>query len=117
MWIKFLSNDTGSTFNYAQLEEGSVATPFENRPYGIELSLCQRYFWKTTNGGMILNPYSVQSTISMTIKFPVTMRVVPTEAMANGYSASITNEQSWVYVHCEPYSWGYVNLYFADAEL
>lgn len=27
-----------------QLEEGSVATPFEHRPYGLELSLCQRYF-------------------------------------------------------------------------
>ena len=26
-----------------QLEEGSVATPFEHRPYGLELSLCQRY--------------------------------------------------------------------------
>lgn len=26
-----------------QLEEGSIATPFENRPYGLELSLCQRY--------------------------------------------------------------------------
>ena len=27
-----------------QLEEGSVATPFENRPIGLELSLCQRYY-------------------------------------------------------------------------
>jgi hypothetical protein len=30
-----------------QLEVGSVATPFERRPYGTELSLCQRYFEKT----------------------------------------------------------------------
>ena len=27
-----------------QLEEGSVATPFEQRPYGLEMSLCQRYY-------------------------------------------------------------------------
>lgn len=27
-----------------QLEEGSVVTPFEHRPYGLELSLCQRYY-------------------------------------------------------------------------
>jgi len=27
-----------------QLEEGTVATPFEHRPYGVELSLAQRYF-------------------------------------------------------------------------
>jgi len=29
-----------------QLEKGSVATPFEQRPYGLELSLCQRYYQK-----------------------------------------------------------------------
>lgn len=27
-----------------QLELGSVATPFEQRPYGMELALCQRYY-------------------------------------------------------------------------
>jgi hypothetical protein len=27
-----------------QFEEGSVATPFEERSYGIELAMCQRYF-------------------------------------------------------------------------
>jgi hypothetical protein len=27
-----------------QLEVGAVATPFENRPYGQELALCQRYY-------------------------------------------------------------------------
>jgi len=36
----------GATFNITgiQVEEGSTATPFEFRPYGLELSLCQRYF-------------------------------------------------------------------------
>jgi hypothetical protein len=34
------------TFDIAQvqLEAGSVATPFENRPIGTELALCERYF-------------------------------------------------------------------------
>lgn len=27
-----------------QVEEGSIATPFEQRPIGLELSLCQRYY-------------------------------------------------------------------------
>lgn len=27
-----------------QLEDGSIATPFEKRPYGLELALCQRYY-------------------------------------------------------------------------
>ena len=34
------------TSSQIQLEEGSVATPFEQRPYGLELSLCQRYYEK-----------------------------------------------------------------------
>ena len=46
----------GSTVNGAQfqftgvqLEKGSVATPFEVRPYATELALCQRYFEKSFN--------------------------------------------------------------------
>jgi hypothetical protein len=31
-------------FTGVQLEEGAVATPFEQRPYDVELALCQRYF-------------------------------------------------------------------------
>jgi hypothetical protein len=33
-----------------QLEAGSVATPFERRPYGTELQLCQRYFRRISSG-------------------------------------------------------------------
>ena len=38
----------GATFYLTgvQLEVGSVATPFERRPYGTELALCQRYYQK-----------------------------------------------------------------------
>jgi len=32
------------TFAAAQLELGSIATPLERRPLGMELTLCQRYF-------------------------------------------------------------------------
>jgi hypothetical protein len=35
--------------NNAQFEVGSTATSFDVRPYGIELALCQRYFYKTYN--------------------------------------------------------------------
>jgi hypothetical protein len=35
-----------------QLEQGSVATPFERRPYGAELVLCQRYRQKLGRGIM-----------------------------------------------------------------
>jgi len=40
------------TYDDAQLELGSVATPFEYRPIGIELSLCHRYFYKSAVGNL-----------------------------------------------------------------
>lgn len=36
-----------------QLEAGSVATPFERRPYGTELALCQRYYEKTYDQSVV----------------------------------------------------------------
>jgi hypothetical protein len=40
------------TFDIAQvqLEEGSVATPFEQRPIAAEFNLCTRYFYRMGNG-------------------------------------------------------------------
>jgi hypothetical protein len=35
---------SSGTFSLVQLEPGTVATPFEYRPFGIELMLCQRYY-------------------------------------------------------------------------
>lgn len=75
LWVKFSSDSTGSTFNYVQLEEGSVATPFEQRPYGLELSLCQRYY-------QIIRQRIVQSQAaggytSISTTLPVPMRIAP----------------------------------------
>jgi len=39
-----------------QLEVGSVATPFERRPYGTELALAQRYFETFSLGGDFYSP-------------------------------------------------------------
>lgn len=55
------------TFDIArvQLEEGSVATPFEQRPIGLELSLCQRYYQRLTGnsaGGGFLTGTVVNAT-------------------------------------------------------
>jgi hypothetical protein len=57
-----------------QLEAGSVATPFERRPYGTELALCQRYYINAPTGTMVangLNDYAAA-------QFPNTMRTAPT---------------------------------------
>lgn len=46
-----------------QLEEGSIATPIENRPYATELTLCRRYYWKTYNRGVSAGAISSQGTL------------------------------------------------------
>lgn len=68
-----------------QLELGPVATPFERKPFGVELVLCQRYFYSSCAGGS--NSFSVNQrsnasgnyggTFPKDIFFPVQMRGVP----------------------------------------
>ena len=75
-----------------QLETGTVATPFERRSYGQELSLCQRYCWVsyTTNGnggplgtGAAYNATSTQ----VALQLPVSMRTTPSATtVPNGSS-------------------------------
>lgn len=40
-----VANGKSNALGDCQLERGYVATPFEQRPVGLELSLCQRYFY------------------------------------------------------------------------
>lgn len=86
LWIKFTSDSTGSTFNFVKLEEGSVATPFENRPYGLELSLCQRYYEKSNLNGNYVGFFGIVSTstiISGLAPFKVEKRVQPSVSITN----------------------------------
>ena len=74
-----------------QLEEGSVATPFENRPYGLELSLCQRYYetiYFNSNGSYYTGQLALNS-----IEFAVEKRTVPTVIFTN---LSYTNANSLI---------------------
>jgi hypothetical protein len=70
----------GATFYITgvQLEKGSTATSFDYRPYGTELTLCQRYYQTYTNlpvpfnanGNNGLNGY-------LSLVYPVVMRAAP----------------------------------------
>ena len=75
----------GATFYITgvQLEKGSTATSFDYRPYGTELALCQRYFYKIVGN---LNPFAGlgsgvvtgSTTARAYIKYPVNARTSPT---------------------------------------
>lgn len=67
---------TGKAFHIAdlQMEEGEVATPFEQRPYAFELALCQRYYEITTAIGTL----AWTDTAGGRVVFRVDKRVPPT---------------------------------------
>jgi hypothetical protein len=86
-----------------QLEEGSTATPFERRPMGTELALCQRYFEKSynqTKSGFVFGINDGESSgmscptalFRFGVRFAVTKRAVPTistyDSSGNGGSGS-----------------------------
>lgn len=62
------TNVASSSNNYfqitgVQLEEGSVATPFEQRPYATELTLCERYFESSFRSGQPIGHNSGNFTV------------------------------------------------------
>ena len=92
----------GATFYITgvQLEKGSTATSFDYRPYGTELALCQRYYYRiqssqsgnrivVTNG--LVN--STTNCIYCSGGFPATMRTSPTSTQSglNINDGSVTN--------------------------
>ena len=79
---------TGTYINFTgvQLEKGTVATPFEFRPYATELALCQRYYQKSYDDGVApgtvgqsyLQAYFTSTSGgSYSFPFPVRMRGTP----------------------------------------
>jgi acyl-coenzyme A thioesterase PaaI-like protein len=75
----------GGTFIRPQFEAGSVATPFERRPFATELALCQRYYEKsynvsvvpgtTTDAGNVTNGGVLTATTTGTIALGYAFRV------------------------------------------
>jgi len=87
LWIRF--DGTLANLDKVMVEEGTVATPFEHRPIGVELGLCQRYYFKTFNqsdapaqavglSGSLVGSSAVNNiSFTSTMKLPVSMRTTP----------------------------------------
>jgi hypothetical protein len=85
MTISYTPSGTAGGFDYfdvtgVQLEKGTLATPFEVRPYAVELQLCQRYYYQETmpsvsNYNIVCPMTIITGTTAMgVLKYPVTMR-------------------------------------------
>jgi hypothetical protein len=80
-----LVSTNGATFYITgvQLEKGSTATSFDYRPYGTELSLCQRYLpmisCASNDGGQFaVGQASGSTSAEFHLRFPVTVRTAAT---------------------------------------
>jgi len=95
------------TIGNVQLESGTVATPFERRSYGQELSLCQRYYSKSfpVASGIPSAPYydgnmgwgqSIEAAaVSVSARFPVEMRATPTVTIYSPTSLTAGTFRVW----------------------
>jgi len=80
-----------------QIETGTIATPFERRPIGQELALCQRYYARSGPGRNIhLSDYSGTSNVGLgryvaDPQWPVRMRATPsvTATFAGGINPGV----------------------------
>ena len=92
-----------------QLEQGSVSTPFEQRPNGTEFALCQRYYQTSYSNGTAVPTNNSQPGIVVGgapsvahlafvahVKFPVVMRISPTVGVTS-YTSSQANRVSDAY--------------------
>ena len=69
-----------------QLEKGSTATSFDYRPYGTELALCQRYYYRISgsSGRQGVGYAKTTTTADVAVSFPVTMRANPSALEQSG---------------------------------
>jgi len=86
----YTTNDATFEITGVQLEVGPVATPFEHRSFGEELSRCHRYYNKVYDvegqsgeKPFLLGTYLNGSELACVVQFPK-MRTVPTLDISNG---------------------------------
>lgn len=89
-----------NTFQFwgVQLEQNNIPTPFEHRPYGVELSMCQRYYYEMRGWGgddsLCQGSHYATTQIWCTVNHPVQMRKGPSFALASGNYNGYTGGQA-----------------------
>jgi len=89
-----LIGTSGATFYITgvQLEAGTTASPFDYRPYGTELALCQRYYFQSANINDGTQFYAIHGYVASGgnvrwfFKIPVPMRTTPSIALNPVYN-------------------------------
>ena len=88
------------TFSGVQFEPGPVPTPIEQRPIGMELSLCQRYYQTFANGPTFTkrNDDSASGLRALSFMRSVTMRTAPSEtgAVNSGGNLAFTDSNATI---------------------
>ena len=122
-------NNAGATFYITgvQLEVGDTATPFEHRPYDMELARCQRYYYKIEKpSDSVAQGYIISTSDTyrrMQIFHPAPMRSAPTMT-ATWNNGSSPNSQWGTTISTQIYNYlantsteSNVTLITANAEL
>lgn len=112
------------TLSLVQFEPGAVATPFERRPYGTELALCQRYYLSVVQPGY-QQRVDTTGVYPIPVSHPVLMRAIPTVALTSivsnegtTYTPSIERNQTYFLWTCPiPGTMSISFVYAATAEL
>jgi hypothetical protein len=103
-----ITSTAGATWQITgvQFEEGTAASPFENRLYGTELALCQRYFEKSLADGTaattITNPAPTligaaftTETVRTQIFYKVSKRATGTISRIPSLTAGTGSQWAW----------------------
>ena len=75
--VEFTPASGTATLGQVQLEFGSRATPFEHIPLGVELQLCQRYYYQRPFFNSPCGSGGFGNAYSNFQSFPVEMRITP----------------------------------------
>lgn len=100
-----LRTTNGMTLTEVQVEPGVVSTPFERRPVGFELSLCQRYYQQ---GNLVYRGYANSGTDhGGSVMYPVAMRVAPTVTLSTSAATNFPAVNSTLRGTGTPYQFDY----------